>query len=59
MLLIIVIAVIAIIACVVAKRFGGSKLVLQVIGDSVDILDDGTTLPSIIIHRYTTVQYPQ
>ena len=55
MLLIIVIAVIAIIACVVAKRFGGSKLVLQVIGDSVDILDDGTTLPSIIIHRYTTV----
>ena len=51
-LLIIAIAVVAIITCVAAKRFEHSQLVLQVNGDSMDILD-GAKLQSINTHRYT------
>ena len=45
------IAVIAVIVYVAVRRLGGSNLVLQVTGDSMDIVD-GVKLPSIVIHRY-------
>ena len=50
-LLAIVVAVITIITVTAVKRFGTPKVVLQVTGESVDILGE-TKLPSIIIHRY-------
>ena len=50
-LLMIAIAVVAVIVCVAVKRLGGSKLVLQVTGDSIDVLD-GAKLPAIILQRY-------
>ena len=54
-LLIITTAVVAIIVYVAVRRFGGSKLVLQVTGDSMDIVD-GAKPPSIVIHRYIQLQ---
>ena len=50
-LVIVAITVVAVIVYVAIRKFGGSKLVLQVTGDSMDIVD-GTKLPSIVIHRY-------
>ena len=53
-LVIVAITVIAVIVYVAVRRFGGSKLVLQVTGDSVDIAD-GAKLPSVMIHRYNVM----
>ena len=50
-LVIVAITVVAVIVYVAIRRLGGSKLVLQVTGDSMDIVN-GAKLPSIVIHRY-------
>ena len=52
MLVIITITVVAVVVYVAVRRYGGSKLVLQVTGDSMDILSMGT---NIIIQRYACV----
>ena len=49
-LVIVVITVVAVVVYVAVRRLGSSKLVLQVTGDSMDIVD-GAKLPSIVIHR--------
>ena len=51
LLVIIAVVVVAVIVYVTAaRRLRGSKLVLQVTGDSMDIVDEAK-LPSIIVHR--------
>jgi uncharacterized protein (UPF0333 family) len=49
-LVIIIVAVVAVVVYVAVRRYGGSKLVLQVTGDSVDIVNGGK-LPSVVIQR--------
>ena len=49
-IVILVILVIVIITVVLAKKFGQSKVVLQVTGNSFDIIGD-SNLPSIFLHR--------
>ena len=50
MLVVITIAVVAVVVYVAVRRYGGSKLVLQVTGDSMDIVNEAK-LPSVIIQR--------
>ena len=52
--MIIIITVVAVVVYVAVRRYGGSKLVLQVTGDSMDIIN-GDKLPSVIIQRYACV----
>ena len=53
-ILVIAIAIVTIIVCVTAKKYGGSKVILQVTGDSMNVLN-GATPPSIILHRYIAI----
>ena len=48
-------AVVVVIVYVAIRKFGGSKLVLQVTGDSMDIVDGTLKLPSIVINRYSVL----
>jgi uncharacterized protein (UPF0333 family) len=49
-LVIIIVTVVAVIVYVAVRRYGGPKLVLQVTGDSMDIVNGGK-LPSVVIQR--------
>ena len=49
--MIITIAMVAVVVYVAVRRYGGSKLVLQVTGDSMDIVNEAK-LPSVIIQRH-------
>ena len=53
-LVIITITVVAVAVYAAGRRYGGSKLVLQVTGDSMDIIN-GEKLPSVTIQRYVCV----
>ena len=53
-LVIITITVVAVAVYAAGRRYGGSKLVLQVTGDSMDIIN-GDKLPSVTIQRYVCV----
>ena len=46
---------VVIIVYVAIRKFGGSKLILQVTGDSMDIVDGTLKLPSIVINRYSAL----
>ena len=50
-IVIIIVTAVVVVIYVAVRRFGGTKLVLQVTGDSMDTVDR-TKLPSIVIYRY-------
>jgi hypothetical protein len=49
-LVIIIVTVVAVIVYMAVRRYGGSKLVLQVTGESIYIVNGGK-LPSVVIQR--------
>ena len=53
--MIIIITVVAVVVYVAVRRYGGSKLVLQVTGDSMDIINRDELPSVILIERYACV----